>query len=332
MKNHLLGTKIEDVDIRKALLISLFLALMATSLTGLIPNTPGASVAEADYHGHPWYWRESNKITGETRISVSNFILDYAFFALILSLISIAFLLVDIDASSPLPFMVLLTSISVVGKYLGELIHEVGHGLPVILFGGSITGVHVSLLWPYEFSSIHWSGSFEAGEMVWIHAGGILACLAVFGLLQITLLLKEIRDWKLSSSIFWVSFWTFLNSTGYLIIGGFRPYGDISDLIGDGVLTQEVSMVTGLILFAMGFLALSRTFIGTLSIAGFRMDERRMRSCIVFLWLIIPLITMIALLGRGWPLFYLPVSFVPASVAYLIPRRFTTSYQVKKIQ
>jgi len=40
-------------------------------------------------------------------------------------------------------------------KILSEVVHEVfGHGLFVLLFGGEITGLRISVLWPYELSRI----------------------------------------------------------------------------------------------------------------------------------------------------------------------------------
>ncbi len=48
-------------------------------------------------------------------------------------------------------FLSIFLSIGFIMKILGEVIHEVmGHGLFILLFGGTITRVHISILWPYE--------------------------------------------------------------------------------------------------------------------------------------------------------------------------------------
>ena len=96
--------------------------------------------------------------------------------------------------------------------------------------------------------------------MSWIDGGGILVCLIVSCVLQIPLLLGIVRDWRFSSPLFWLSFWTFLNPTGYLIMGGIRPFGDVAALIGEGVLTQETSIAMGLIIFLAAFFSLSKIF------------------------------------------------------------------------
>ena len=47
-------------------------------------------------------------------------------------------------------FLSIFLSIGFIMKILGEVIHEVmGHGLFILLFGGTITRVHIALLWPY---------------------------------------------------------------------------------------------------------------------------------------------------------------------------------------
>jgi len=126
-----------------------------------------------------------------------------------------------------------------VTKFVGEFVHEVmGHGFFVLLFGGKIVNIHLSLLWPYELSYIGWSGTFMPWEQTWIAGGGILVCFIVSRILQELLLFNIIKDWRLSTPLLWLVFWTFLNPTGYLIIDGVRPFGDVASLIEDGVLTQ----------------------------------------------------------------------------------------------
>jgi len=45
--------------------------------------------------------------------------------------------------------------IAFIMKIAGEFVHEVfGHGLFVLLFGGRIIQVYLSILWPYELSYI----------------------------------------------------------------------------------------------------------------------------------------------------------------------------------
>ena len=52
-------------------------------------------------------------------------------------------------------FLMVFLSLGFVTKILGEVVHEVmGHGLFVVAFGGRITSIKISLLWPYELSGI----------------------------------------------------------------------------------------------------------------------------------------------------------------------------------
>ena len=127
-----------------------------------------------------------------------------------------------------------------VTKVVGEFVHEVmGHGFFILLFGGEIVDVHLSILWPYELSYIVWRGTFLPWQHTWIAGGGILVCLIVSGMLQTLLLFNIVKDWRLSTLLLWLALWTFLNPTGYLIIGGISPFGDVAALINDGVLLNN---------------------------------------------------------------------------------------------
>ena len=205
-------------------------------------------------------------------------------------------------------------------KVVGEIVHEVmGHGFFVLLFGGEIVRVHISLLWPYDFSSIGWKGNFQTWQLPWIDGGGILVCLIVSCVLQTILFLRIVNDWRFSSTLFWLSFWTFLNPTGYLILGGISPFGDVAALIAEGGLTQVSSLVIGLIIFLIAFFSLSKIFRDLLLSVDIIRDIRDLRISLSLFWFQIPLTTAIMLIGRGQPLFYLPVSFIPVMLALIAP-------------
>ena len=106
-------------------------------------------------------------------------------------------------------FVIFFLVIGFCMKIVGEVVHEIlGHGLFVILFGGIITDVKISILWPYELSWIHWQHNIDLtkNELIMIHAGGILICLLVSYALQSYLLLQSKLNWKISSLLFWISF------------------------------------------------------------------------------------------------------------------------------
>jgi hypothetical protein len=208
-------------------------------------------------------------------------------------------------------------------KVIGELVHEVmGHGFCVLLFGGEITRVHISLLWPYELSYIVWTGNFEAWQMPWIHGGGILVCLIVSGVLQALLLLGIVKDRRLSASLLWLSFWTFLNPTGYLIMGGIRPFGDVAALIAEGVLTQGGSLLIGVVIFLAAFFSLSKIFKDLIINAGLVRSIADLRVALSLFWLLIPLVTAISCLGMRVPSFYLQIfiamSLIPVMATFII--------------
>ena len=147
-------------------------------------------------------------------------------------------------------------------------------------------------------------------------------CLIVSCLLQGILFLK-VKNWRIAVPLFWLAFWTFLNPAGYLIIGGIKPFGDILQLIAQGVLSQTLSLAIGLAIFALAFFSLSRIFKDIDSNTGFINKKRPLRVSLSLLWLIIPLITLMAITGLGFLSSYSPllfaISFTPSIVALLLP-------------
>lgn len=216
-------------------------------------------------------------------------------------------------------FIVLFITAGFITKILSEFVHEIfGHGLFVLLFGGKITHVYVSVLWPYDFSYIGWTlpNDVTLVQIAWVYAGGILACLFASFLTQAFLLLKKIR-WHFALPLFWFAFWTLVNSTGYLIIGGLTPFGDVKDLINLGVLESFHFLVVGLTIFVVGFIVSSWILRRTL-LELFAPVKASLG--VALFWLIIPLLIAVMLANpeRGLQSTYLPLSFIPTLLSSAI--------------
>jgi hypothetical protein len=143
-------------------------------------------------------------------------------------------------------------------KVAAEIMHEVGgHGFYVLLFGGRILGVHISLLWPLETSYIWWSlpslGSFEHALVL---GGGILNGILVSFTLQLLLFLRP-QSRRLMVPLLWFAYWNYISSAGYLLSGGFGAFGDVAELIKIGFLTVLSSLLLGLAVFTVGYILLS---------------------------------------------------------------------------
>jgi hypothetical protein len=200
-------------------------------------------------------------------------------------------------------------AVGFLAKVASETIHEtLGHDLPVVLFGGEVKEIHISLLWPYELSHIRWAGAFQGG--------GMLACVSAFSLLQ-ALSRTRVHGWLTSYSLFWLSFWTFLNPAGYLVVGGIRPFGDVHALIGLGVLTPGSALVLGVALFLAGFLLLS-THLRRIVLAEVPVDDSVAWLYVSAFWLLLLPLAALALLGMGMPLSYALLGFAPSALALII--------------
>ncbi|MFW6102589.1 MAG: hypothetical protein ACOC6O_02935 [Chloroflexota bacterium] len=227
-------------------------------------------------------------------------------------------------------FLTVFLSLGFVAKILGEVVHEVmGHGLFVLAFGGRITNIRISLLWPYELSHIGFvppPGGFQPWQEVLVDGGGIIMCLAISFILQAILLssLSKRAHWAVSSTLFWLAFWTFINPAGYLVVGGIKPFGDIADLISAGVMTQELAFILGFLIFLVSLFTLSKILSNVLRKAGVNEDAR---WSIVLFWLIVPLLTLLTVVGRRQPLLIALLGFIPpvAACAGLLLRNLILS-------
>lgn len=227
---------------------------------------------------------------------------------------------------------VFLASFIVLGfvmKIVAEFVHEVcGHGLFVLLFGGEITSVHISVLWPYELSRIGWSlpTTVTSAQMAWIYGGGILACLCVSFLAQAFLFVKKKISLYFAITLFWLAFWTLINSTGYLILGGLTPFGDIHELIKLGVLTKSLSLALGIILFIAGFVVLS-WILREVLVGEFPIKKASLG--VTLFWLIIPVLgaVMLASPERNFQATYLPLMFIPSLLSFIIEYFLVSSKQ-----
>jgi len=232
-------------------------------------------------------------------------------------------------------FLMVFLSLGFVTKILGEVVHEVmGHGLFVLAFGGRITSVSVSLLWPYELSHIGFAPpplGFLPWQEVLVDGGGILMCLIVSFILQAILLLSFSKrgNWVVSSMLFWLAFWTFINPAGYLVIGGLKPFGDVANLISAGVMTKELAFILGLLIFLVSLFSLSIILRNVLRKAGVNEEAR---WSIVLFWLIVPLLTLVSVVGLGQPLLIALLGFIPvlAACAGLLLHNVILSHRKKR--
>lgn len=222
-------------------------------------------------------------------------------------------------------FIVLFIVLGFITKIPSEVIHElVGHGTFVAALGGVILEIHISLLWPYELSGIlfNFPGGISELGLALVMSGGIVACLVTSFALQIVLSLRRSRYLWLELSIFWLAFWCLMNGTGYLIIGGFSPFGDVAWLIGHGFLDPVFSVVVGVFFFLIGFWLLSSILRRNLARV---IPENRVGLGTTVFWFIVPLLVVFTTLGWGGIRFdYLAVSFIPILTSWLI------EYQLKR--
>ena len=306
-------------------------SVLISLVTGLFERNV-VSIPEVRLYGYPFIWRITN-LFGPTEYILGNLALDAVVWAII-SLLAVFIVQrvgtrffktsdTPIEKGSLRAFLAYFLLLAFIQKAVGEFVHEVlGHGLFATLFGGRILRINISLLWPYRLSGIEFTGNFDVWHRPWIDGGGLLVCLTVSCIIQVFLRWK-VKNWCVAVPLFWLAFWTFVNPVGYLIVGGIKPFGDILQLIAEGVLSQTSSLAMGLIIFALAFFSLSRIFNDIMRNIGFIENKTQLRISLSLLWMITPLITLMAITGLGFPssysLFLLAISFVPSILALVLP-------------
>ncbi|MGM0686125.1 MAG: hypothetical protein ACQET3_04080 [Promethearchaeati archaeon] len=143
-------------------------------------------------------------------------------------------------------------------KIVSEAFHEIlGHGFFVLLLGGSIRNVYLSVFWPYELSHISWSiPSLDTSQLVLLYGGGILVTALTSLLLQIILLVFQ-PNWKYTIPLTWLAFWCLVNAAGYLVVGGVFPFGDVAVLMNLDAISAFQSLLIGTGLLVVGFFSIS---------------------------------------------------------------------------
>ncbi len=225
-------------------------------------------------------------------------------------------------------FILIFIFMGFIVKMIVEIIHEIlGHGLIVLLAGGKINSFTISWLWPLEFSSISWHLPSDVPPLLrsYVIAGGIIVCIIVcfFSLVLLHFILSEKRI-LLSIFLIWLTFWSLINGTGYLIIGGLNPFGDISQLIQLGILTQLSSLLLGLGLFGIGFVLLS-IYVNQFFSKHFSAYREYI---VITFWGLIPFLTFLTVLGHNFPLYSIFPSFIPMGailIYYLISKDVITA-------
>lgn len=217
-------------------------------------------------------------------------------------------------------FLALFIIAGFVMKIVAEFVHEIcGHGSFLLLFGGEVTSIYISLLWPHELSYISWSlpSTITSAQRAWIYGGGIFVSLCLSFSTQALLSVEKRITRYYAVALFWLAFWTFISSTGYLIIGGLTPFGDVYELVNLGVLTIWFSLILGLIIFVAGFIALSWGLRGILAEV---LSFENASLGVPFFWLILPVlgIAMLANPELSFQVAYLPLTFVPALLSFII--------------
>ncbi|RLI10237.1 hypothetical protein DRO42_01980 [Candidatus Bathyarchaeota archaeon] len=181
--------------------------------------------------------------------------------------------------------------------WAGELVHEVlGHCLFIYLLGGGVTEIFVSPLAPYIPSKLVWEASgIPVFQQALIASAGIATSLTFSFAVQFVSSRRDLGC-GLRIALFWLSFWTFINTVAYMIIGMVLPYGDIEILMALGVISNSQLGLMGMALVLPGVYLISRRLAVIMSEV---FAPEKVESFTMMFWILLPLPLIAAELMRS---------------------------------
>ena len=151
-------------------------------------------------------------------------------------------------------------------KVASEFIHEMGHASFVLMFGGRVAGMSISVEWPFTLSHTRWELQNPSDiQIALVSVAGILFDLLTTLSGQVILRTrKKIRPFS-AIALFWLSFWPYLSSVVYLVMGAVYPFGDILDLTRAASIPRFWIGAVGVVLLVSNTYSLSMILKGIFS-------------------------------------------------------------------
>ncbi len=237
-------------------------------------------------------------------------------------------------------FLISFTVISFLMKFLSEFTHEyLGHCCIGALVGGIVHGYYVSWIWPLEFGYAYVSffGSVEPLPRILMYSGGIITCLTAAFLSQGIIMLigskKKRNSYALLipfNLLFWYGFWAFMNSVGYLLVGGLINFGDIHQISNFSGIPNTMFLIPGFISFFLLYYLISNNF--NYLFRGFiKIDTKWM---LALFWLIIPIVYIFFIINPAISMnivfiaISFPLMFIPSIISIFLSRYFIKSKEM----
>jgi hypothetical protein len=225
-------------------------------------------------------------------------------------------------------------------KFLSEFTHEyLGHCCIGALVGGNVHSYYVSWIWPLEFGYAYVSffGSVEPLSRILMYSGGIITCLIAAFLSQGIIMLigskKKINSYALLipfNFLFWYGFWAFMNSVGYLLVGGLINFGDIYHISNISGISNFIFLIPGFIAFFLLYYLISNNFYHLFR--GFtKMEPKWM---LALFWLIIPIVYFFFMINPAISInivfiaISFPLMFIPSIISIFLSRYFIKTKEV----
>ena len=238
-------------------------------------------------------------------------------------------------------FLSSFTIISFLMKFVSEWTHEyLGHCCIGSLVGGIINSYYVSWIWPLEFgyASVSFFGSVEPLPRILMYSGGIVTCLTAAFISQGIIAIIG-RKYKTSLNLviipihflFWYGYWAFMNSVGYLLVGGLINFGDIYYISAISGIPNIFFLIPGFIAFFLLFYLISNNFYKMFKDL-IKLDAKWM---LVLFWLLIPIVFVFFTLNpdismnNSLMIISFPLMFIPSIISLLLSKYIVRDERLK---
>ena len=236
-------------------------------------------------------------------------------------------------------FLSSFTIISFLMKFLSEWTHEyLGHCCIGSLAGGFVNSYFVSWIWPLEFgyAFVSFFGSVEPLPRILMYSGGIITCLTAAFMSQgiIAILGRKGKiglNWLLIplNFLFWYGFWAFMNSVGYLLIGGLINFGDIYYISSISGISHILFLIPGFITFFLLYYLISKNFFNMFK----DLTNINAKWMLFLFWLLIPTVFIFFMLNPAIAMnnvliiIAFPLMLIPSTLSF-----FFSKYLIKDIR
>ncbi len=223
-----------------------------------------------------------------------------------------------------LKLTLLFSGVSTLGLFIAMAIHELGHIIVVLYYGGRVTNLHLQ---PFSRSVVSYSVPASASQL-WIASGGIVFSMIMGGLAF--LLARKIRS-PYGLPVIMTGVAAFIGNGFYFVFGAimYGGFGDPAKLMASGCPAYGL-VIWGGVLFILGCLA----FLANLPLLGIGPEDSWGRRSVIFAGGIAPYLICVMVYNAVFDETRIPhyFTFIVGTIFMLLAGAFMTRFLSERLR